>query len=71
MSPSVPKSNISSIKYADALRGVRHVFVRDLMISGFIGVYDHEKINKQQMCVNIDLCVREEDVPLNLSLIHI
>ena len=54
MSPSVPKSNISSIKYADALRGVRHVFVRDLMIRGFIGVYDHEKINKQQMCVNID-----------------
>ncbi|MDA9619834.1 dihydroneopterin aldolase [Alphaproteobacteria bacterium] len=65
MSPSVSKSNISSIKYADALRGVRHVFVRDLMIEGFIGIYDYEKINKQQMCVNIDLCVREEDVPLN------
>jgi len=64
MSSFVPKSNNASIKYADALKGVRHVFVRDLMIKGSIGVYDHEKIDKQQIRVNIDLSVKEEDVPL-------
>tara|TARA_R110002096_G_scaffold416576_2_gene619485 strand:+ start:337139 stop:337558 length:420 start_codon:yes stop_codon:yes gene_type:complete len=65
MPHTLQKSNLTSIKYADASRGVRHVFVRDLMLDGSIGIYDHEKAEKQKIRVNIDLCVTEEDVPLN------
>ena len=65
MSHTVQKSNLSPIKYADASRGVRHVFIRDLMLESSIGIYDHEKAAKQQIRINIDLCVTEEEVPLN------
>lgn len=65
MPHTVQKSNLTSIKYADAARGVRHVFVRDLMLDSSIGIYAHEKAAKQQIRINIDLCVTEEDVPLN------
>lgn len=59
------KSNLSIVKYADATQGLRHVFVRDLIIDGSIGIYDHEKNNLQKIRVNIDLCVKEETSPLN------
>ena len=65
MPHTLQKTNLTSIKYADASRGVRHVFIRDLMLESSIGIYDHEKAAKQQIRVNIDLCVTEEDVPLN------
>ncbi|MBT5074194.1 MAG: dihydroneopterin aldolase [Kordiimonadaceae bacterium] len=59
------KSNLTPIKYADATRSVRHVFVRDLLLSSSIGIYDHEKEKLQNIRINIDLCVKEEMAPLN------
>jgi 7,8-dihydroneopterin aldolase/epimerase/oxygenase len=59
------KSNLTTIKYADASRQVRHVFVRDLIIDGSIGIYEHEKTTKQKIRINIDLSVKEESNPLN------
>ena len=44
---------------ADALRGLAHVFVRDLEIQAVIGVHDHEKLAPQRLCISIDLTVRE------------
>lgn len=53
------------MKYADATQGIRHVFVRDLMLQSFIGVYDHEKEKPQQIRINIDLAVKEDLTPIN------
>lgn len=46
---------------ADASRGLRHVFVRDLVLTCSIGVYDHEKEAPQRVRINVDLGVREID----------
>jgi len=44
---------------ADAETRLRHVFVRDLVLSARIGVYDHEKTAPQRIRLNLDLAVRE------------
>ncbi len=44
---------------ADAMRAVRHVFVRDLVLQARIGIYDHEKRDAQTIIVNVDLTVSE------------
>ncbi len=59
------KSNITPLKYADAIMSLRHVFVRDLLIDSSIGIYDHEKAALQKIRVNIDLSVKENNTPLN------
>ena len=46
-------------RIADAMRAVRHVFVRDLVLQARIGVYDHEKRDAQKIIVNLDLTVSE------------
>ena len=55
ISPSSPQG------IADAGRGLRHVFVRDLVVACSIGIYDHEKAAPQRVRVNVDLGVRERD----------
>ncbi len=65
MPHTVKKNNLTPMKYADASRSVRHVFVRDLLLSCSIGIYDHEKENPQNIRINIDLCVKEDSVSLN------
>jgi len=52
-------SNLTPLKFADAARSVRHVFIRDLVLDSFIGVYDHEKNKAQKIRVNVDLSVIE------------
>ena len=59
------KSNLTPLKYADATQGIRHVFVRDLMLDASIGIYSHEKESTQPIRVNIDLAVKEDLTPLN------
>ncbi|MCW8914854.1 MAG: dihydroneopterin aldolase [Magnetovibrio sp.] len=53
---------VPSPAIADARAGIRHVFVRDLVVDTFIGVYDFEKDNKQRVRLNLDLAVYEGDV---------
>lgn len=65
MTNNIHKSNLTPMKYADATQGIRHVFVRDLMLQSFIGVYDHEKEKPQQIRINIDLAVKEDLTPIN------
>ena len=52
-------SNLAPMVYADASRSVRHVFIRDLILDSYIGVYDHEKEAPQKIRVNVDLSVAE------------
>ena len=39
--------------------GVRHVFLRDMMLMASIGVYPHEHGGAQRVRVNVDLAVRD------------
>lgn len=48
-----------SLFEADAIRGIAHVFVRDLMVDATIGVHEHEKGGPQPLRISIDLTVRE------------
>ena len=58
-----PNSVITPLKIADAAAGLRHVFVRDLVVTCTIGVYAHEKRAPQRVRINLDLGVSEGDAP--------
>jgi dihydroneopterin aldolase len=48
--------------------GLRHVFIRDLVLPCNIGVHRHEKEAPQRVRINLDLAVREGDAPINDAL---
>lgn len=48
------------LRIADARKGIRHVFIRDLMLTCCIGVHRHEEIRPQRLRLNLDLAVRED-----------
>ena len=50
---------IEPLKIADAADGLRHVFVRDLVLDCNIGVHQHEKGRTQRVRINLDLGVLE------------
>jgi len=53
---------VNAFRIADAKREVRHVFIRDLMLTCLIGVHKHERKQPQRICINLDLAVSEEEV---------
>ena len=48
---------------ADAAKGIRHLFVRDLVLTCRIGVHPHERDRPQRVRLNLDLAVAEPDQP--------
>jgi dihydroneopterin aldolase len=48
---------------ASAAAGIRHVFVRDLVLPASVGVWTHEKGRTQRVRVNLDLGVAEPQAP--------
>ncbi len=42
-------------RIADAARGLRHVFVRDLVLAASIGIHPHEHAAPQRVRINVDL----------------
>ncbi len=54
---------IEPLRIADAAAGLRHVFVRDLVIPCVIGVHAHEKDRTQRVRINVDLGVTESEQP--------
>lgn len=53
----------SASRYADAEKGLRHVFIRDLELLAHIGIHGHEMTKQQPVRINLDLAVND-DVPL-------
>ena len=47
-------------RVADAARGLRHVFIRDLVLQASIGVYAAEHAAPQRIRINLDLAVPDE-----------
>ena len=54
---SQPDSTVVRFRIADADRRIRHVFVRDLMLDGHIGIHAHEPGVPQRLRINLDLSV--------------
>jgi dihydroneopterin aldolase len=48
---------------ARARRGIRHLFVRDLVLACRIGVHPHEHAQPQRVRVNLDLGVIDQGAP--------
>jgi dihydroneopterin aldolase len=47
-------------RIADAARGLRHVFLRDLTLPASIGVHPHEHTAPQRIRINVDLGVEDD-----------
>jgi len=56
---------VHPLRLADATRGVRHVFVRDLVLAARIGVHRYEQAGPQSVRINVDLTVAEGDGALD------
>lgn len=65
------QSSLSSYKLADAIRGIRHVFVRDLKLEATLGIYAEEKIQAQRVLVNIDMTVDDLGAELGDELSNV
>lgn len=51
---------VQPLRIADARNAIRHVFVRDLVLSCKIGVHRHEEDTSQRVRINLDLAVRDD-----------
>ena len=51
--------------YASSLQGLRHVFIRDLILSASIGIHPHERETKQSLCINISVAVEAHNTTKN------
>ena len=47
-------------RIADAGRGLRHVFLRDIVLQASIGIYPHEHQQTQRVRINVDLGVEDD-----------
>ncbi len=47
-------------RIASSSRALRHVFLRDLVLSASIGVYPHEHAAPQRVRINVDLGVEDD-----------
>ena len=63
-----PSPKIEVLQIADAAAGLRHVFVRDLVLDCNIGVHQHEKGRVQRVRINLDLGVTEGEAGHNDQL---
>jgi len=51
------------MRLASAPDGLRHVFLRDMVLPARIGVHPHERTAEQRVRINVDLAVREDAAP--------
>jgi 7,8-dihydroneopterin aldolase/epimerase/oxygenase len=51
---------VQPLRIAHARNAIRHVFIRDLMLSCKIGVHRHEQARAQRVRINLDLAVRDD-----------
>ncbi len=51
---------MSHARLADAAAGLRHVFLRDMLLPAWIGVHAHEHGQAQRVRINVDLAVQDD-----------
>ncbi|HVC63578.1 MAG TPA: dihydroneopterin aldolase [Acetobacteraceae bacterium] len=47
-------------RIASSTRALRHVFLRDIVLSASIGIYPHEHAARQRVRINVDLGVEDD-----------
>jgi dihydroneopterin aldolase len=47
-------------RIASSTRALRHVFLRDMVLSASIGIYPHEHAARQRVRINVDLGVEDD-----------
>ena len=52
---------MTTSRLASHAQGLRHVFVRDLVLNARVGIYPHEQTTPQRVRINVDLGV--DDMP--------
>jgi dihydroneopterin aldolase len=50
---------VHAFRIADADASVRHMFIRDLVLEGQIGIHKYEQGKTQRVRINVDMAVRE------------
>src|SRR3984957_3448480 len=53
-------SRMDTPRIASSTRALRHVFLRDLVLSASIGIYPHEHAARQRVRINVDLGVEDD-----------
>ncbi len=53
-------TRLETPRIADAQRGVRHVFIRDMVLAAQIGVTASEQRGTQRVRINVDLAVEDD-----------
>jgi 7,8-dihydroneopterin aldolase/epimerase/oxygenase len=53
---------------ASARRGIRHVFLRDMVLPASIGIYPHEHTAQQRVRINVDLGVDDDSARAGLAV---
>jgi 7,8-dihydroneopterin aldolase/epimerase/oxygenase len=51
---------MDSPRIASSARALRHVFLRDMVLSASIGIYPHEHAAPQRVRINVDLGVEDD-----------
>jgi dihydroneopterin aldolase len=46
--------------YADIAQATRRMFIRDLVLAASIGVYSHERHNRQRVRINVEMAVLDD-----------
>ena len=64
-------ANVTPLKIANGDEKIRHVFIRNYLTDCSIGIYTHEKENKQRVRINVDLAVKESEQPVNDSIYNV
>ena len=54
-----PRRSARGMSASMAAPGIRHVFLRDMIVPASIGVFDHEHHQAQRVRINVDLAVTE------------
>ena len=68
---TAPVRVVEPLRIADARNAVRHVFVRDLVLSCSIGVHVHERDANQRVRFNLDLAVSEGEAALDDDIANV
>lgn len=59
------QNNIQPISIPNEETATHTIFIHDLVVDMMIGVYDHEKIDKQPVRLNIEMTVLDHVGPIN------
>ncbi len=65
------QENVRPLPVAETALKTHRIFIRDLLVDMFIGVYEHEKTGTQPVRLNIDMTVRDHVGPINDDYHHV